>query len=465
MNSTFRLIRRFIKILLFSVAGMFLLNVILFLIFSYRGVSNAGGWEAAKKLSIELQKTDSGYFLSKSGQDILTERQAWAILIEDGTGNVIWKSDNLPDNIPLHYTAAEISYCTRGYIADFPTVTASHGDDLIIVGYPKKMYWKHMTPTFDYELIAHVPQMFLIFLGVNLLVVFLIYWISVSGIIRSVKPIVTGIGELPEGKNVYVKEKGLLSDLASAINRVSEKLMCQERELKKKERARADWISGVSHDIRTPLSMVMGYAGQMEEDLELSEKNRKKAAIIRQQSIRMKNLVNDLNLASKLEYHMQPIHPQPVNLVAVARQCVVDYMNLGFDSQYPISWETRENLTACVIEGDKELLRRAVSNLMDNSITHNPNGCHITVSVTETQKNFCIFVEDDGQGVTEEKLDAIKHTPHYMMSDNGIKEPRHGLGLLIVQQIVTAHKGKVMFAHGKKGGFSVQLCFSKVTSE
>lgn len=92
--------------------------------------------------------------------------------------------------------------------------------------------------------------------------------------------------------------------------------------MQKKETARANWISGVSHDIRTPLSMVMGYAGQIEENEALPEADRKKARIIRQQSIKMKNLINDLNLASKLEYNMQPINPVPVNLVAVAgRAC------------------------------------------------------------------------------------------------------------------------------------------------
>ena len=62
----------------------------------------------------------------------------------------------------------------------------------------------------------------------------------------------------------------------------------------------------VSHDIRTPLSMVMGYAGQIEDNESLPESERKKARIIRQQSTKMKNLINDLNLASKLEYNMQP---------------------------------------------------------------------------------------------------------------------------------------------------------------
>lgn len=461
MKSTFKLIRRFIKILLLSFIGLMVLNIALFIFVVSRSESNSGGWKATEQLGNELTETPSGaYTLSEKGQEILQQRNAWAILVEDETGAVIWHSDNLPEGVPLHYSAADISYYTRGYIEDYPTTTAARGDDLIFMGHPKDVYWKHMWPAFDYQLIANSPKIVLMFLVVNLLAILVIYFVSTSGVLKSVKPIVSGIEDLPEGKEVYIKEKGLLSELAAAINQGSEKLMRQDRELKKKETARANWISGVSHDIRTPLSMVLGYAGQLEESSALSEKDRRKASIIRQQSLKMKNLINDLNLASKLEYNMQPLHPEPVNLVAVARQCAADFINADLEGKYPLSWKTDENLTACVIQGDKDLLHRAVNNLLNNAQSHNPEGCAISVEVREETGSYCVSVEDDGVGISDEQLEKLRNTPHYMMSDNGTEEPRHGLGLLIVQQIVKAHGGAISFQHGKNGGFLVQMIFA-----
>ena len=256
-------------------------------------------------------------------------------------------------------------------------------------------------------------------------------------------------------------EKGLLSDLAAAINRGSEKLMLQDRELKKKESARANWISGVSHDIRTPLSMVLGYAGQLEESGALSEEDRRKASIIRQQGLKMKNLINDLNLASKLEYNMQPLHPEPVNLVAVARQCAADFINADLAGKYPLDWKTDENLTACVIQGDKALLRRAVNNLLNNAQAHNPAGCTLSVAVREDAESYILSVEDDGVGISDEQLEKLRNTPHYMMSDNGTEEPRHGLGLLIVRQIMRAHRGDASFGRSASGGFLAALQFPR----
>lgn len=78
-------------------------------------------------------------------------------------------------------------------------------------------------------------------------------------LLRSIKPIVSGIQSLPLGEPVYVREKGLLAELAVNINKTSELLRAKNDQLRKKETARANRIAGVSHDIRTPLSMVMGY--------------------------------------------------------------------------------------------------------------------------------------------------------------------------------------------------------------
>ena len=459
MKSVLKLMKRFFLILLCSGLILLVLNLGLLIYLTYGSVSNAGGWTSTSELTGELQKTESGgYILTEKGQGILEQYQAWGLLIQDGTGEVLWHSENLPKEIPLHYTISEISALTLGYIADYPTTTASKGADLLVLGHPKKAYWKMMHNTYDYSLIEGFPKMLAVFFLANLGVILLIYMVTTSGILKSVRPIVKGIEELPN-KEVYVKEKGLFSQLAEAMNQVSEKLRMQERELKRRESARANWISGVSHDIRTPLSMVMGYAAQLEENQKIPLEERKKAGIIRQQSIRMKNLINDLNLSSKLEYHMQPLRMENLNLVAVVRQVVVDFLNLDLEGKYPIEWEIQEDLQGCFMRGDKELLKRAFGNLITNAQVHNPKGCEITVKIVAEEQGCKVLLEDTGVGITEEMLQKLQNTPHYMFSDSGVSQPRHGLGLLIVRQIVEAHGGTLAFYHGGQGGFGAEMTF------
>lgn len=458
MNSTLKLFKRFFTVLLLSFILLLVFNLILLVSITYRQAAQDGPWTVAKSLSASLSKNDLGeYQLSQEGLDLLKARDAWAILIDDKTGNVIWQSQDLPPEVPLHYPASATADAAQGYIADFPTTWAGMGDDLLFVGHPKKAYWKLIKNTFDYQLIANSPKYLLLFMGCNIGLIFTIYMIVTSGILRSIKPILYGLETLPSEESTWVKEKGLFADLAHSINLASEKLQTQAYELKKKETARANWIAGVSHDVRTPLSMVMGYAGQLEADPALTAENRQKASVICRQSERMKNLINDLNLASKLEYNMQPVNLEQLNIIAVVRQVAADFMNLNIEEKYPILWNTPKDLHTCLVSGDKQLLKRAVSNLIQNSMNHNKEGCSIYITVEKKETACQIRVEDNGAGISAEELEKLNNAPHYMVCDKRITGQRHGLGLLIVRQILDAHHGKVTLGQSFYGGFLVIL--------
>lgn len=462
MNSTIKLIRRFCSILIISIFLGILLNLIFLAVITWNQGDNSSGWQQAEAVAAALTLSEDGrYTLSEEEEKALEQAGAWGILVENSTGNVIWASGNLPKEIPRLYTLGEISWAVRGYIQDYPTTTAPQGDNLLFLGFPKDRYFKLMWPTFDYDLIQNFFYMILEFLAFNLVFIIVVYAIATSGIIRSVKPIVHGIETLGNQEDVYIPEKGLMSQLAASINRVSEKLRTQNYALRKKEMARANWIAGVSHDIRTPLSMVLGHASTLEEDTDLPKEARQKAGIIRRQSIRMKNLINDLNLASKLEYNVQPVKRQRTDLAALARSVAVDFLNLDNKGDYPIEWNTGEETGPLMVYGDPDLLKRAMSNLIINAQVHNPQGCTIGVEVKEEEEMYALIVSDDGVGVTPEELSSIQKAPHYMVCDSNTGEQRHGLGLLIVRQIAQAHEGKVVLDHSPQGGFLVKILLPK----
>lgn len=457
MKSVPKLIRRFVGILLLSMILLFLLNILVIATVGLRQTSNASPYKMADKIGGALRKNETGYSLDQEYIRILEEEKAWAILIDDKTHEVIWKTDDLSEEIPLQYSLSAVSDFTLGYIRDYPTYVGDSEDGIIVIGYPKDRYWKHMWPSWDYDFIAGLPRTMLIALLCNVMLIFLIY-IAVTGkLIRSVKPIIAGIRSLTTEERVRLKEIGVFSELSASINQTACLLENQERCLAKKERARANWIAGVSHDIRTPLSMVMGCAAQLEDNGRLPEEERKKAGIILRQSEKMRNLINDLNLASKLEYDMQPLHKERMNAVSVVRQVAVDFMNLDIEGRYPIEWLTDENLTCCILDADKELIKRAVGNLIQNSINHNEGGCTIYITVKAEEANCTVIVSDNGKGADDELIRKLNHAPHYMVCDENTSGQRHGLGLLIVKQIIAAHGGEIIVGHGPENGFSVEL--------
>ena len=115
------------------------------------------------------------------------------------------------------------------------------------------------------------------------------------------------------------------------------------------------------------------------------------------------------------------------------------------------------------MRGDRELLQRAVYNVLSNSRQHNPEGCSLFMELAaETGKEgkagkARIRLFDDGVGVSEEQLETLRSTPHYMMDSGTGVQLRHGLGLLIVRQIVKAHGGQVRLDCGPEGGFLVEI--------
>ena len=457
MKSIPKLIRHFIATMLLSSVLILILNFTLLALFLSSQMPNSHPWQTADEVAGHLLWSESGYSLPENTALELKNSDIWAILIDDKTMQVVWKTDNLPGTVPTSYSASDIAGLTRGYIDDYPTFPGKAEAGLVVLGFPKDSFWKHMWPSWDSHLFAGLRNTFLSVFAVNIAVIFLIYVYTNSRLLRSVTPIVSGIQSLPTAQSIHIKEKGLLSELAVSINKTSEILQSQSRQLRKKETARANWIAGVSHDIRTPLSMVMGYAGQLESDRRIPEDGRIKAAVIVNQSGRIRNLVNDLNLASKLEYNMQPLHPEKQNLVAIVRQVVVDFINMDIDNRHPIEWTTDESLTVCIAEIDKDLIKRAVGNLIQNCMNHNEQGCHIFVRVMAEKQNCMVVVADDGVGISEEQIEKLNHSPHYMVCDENTWNQRHGLGLLIVRQIAAAHGGTAQIGRSPSGGFSVRI--------
>ena len=460
MKSVPKMIRRFVTILLLSAVLLVVMNVaaLAVLVAEKAPTETTSPYNIAEKTGEALKVLPDGkYHLSEDLSAELKEKHVWAIFIGNDTLQAEWKSDNVPETIPDDYSLSDIAALSVGYLKDYPTYVGDTGNGIVVLGFPKDSFWKHTRSSWDYSLIADLPYMMLKVLLMNLVLILVIYMLVNVKLLKSVKPMIKGIQDLSAGEAVHIPETGVLSEICMNINRTSDILQRQQEQLRKKERARANWIAGVSHDIRTPLSMVMGYAGQLENSRHLSEEERKKAAVIVKQSARMKNLINDLNLASKLEYHMQPLMKKSENAVAIVRQVVVDFINMAVDDRYPIEWKTDEALGVCEIEADRDLLKRAAANLIQNSMAHNEKGCRIYVSVDGQHGDCIICIEDNGIGVSDEQIEKLNHAPHYMVCDTHTDGQQHGLGLLIVRQIIEGHGGHVEISHSAYGGFKTTL--------
>ena len=385
----------------------------------------------------------------------LRQNHIWAIYLN--ANGQSYRSVDLPDEVPESYTIQDVALFSKGYIEDYPVFVWNTNDGLLVLGYPKDSYTKLTSNYYSIAALRRLPIFVLGMLGLDVLCLFCAYYFSKRKIIRNIEPIVSAVETLGDGKPVSVYISGELSKIANSVNKASSILNRQNE-------ARANWISGVSHDIRTPLSMIMGYANRIAENESANKTIREQAEIVQKQSVKIKELVQDLNLVSQLEYEMQPLHKEVVRLSKLLRSYVADLLNTGISDSYIIGIQIDSDAENAVLECDARLISRAVNNLVQNSMKHNPLGCRILLSLSQTKNIPQLIVQDDGVGLSEKKLQELKEKPHYLECTDERLDLRHGLGLVLVRQIVAAHGGTMTIDSKINCGCKITLIFSSTDS-
>ena len=429
-----------------------IVNVVLFGVTFYHTVSEDYG-EASPRAMLELTSTAATTEgLPDYAEQKLRQYNIWAMYLTP-TGECFWRLD-VPEEVPQHYSIQEVALLSKGYLEDYPVFVWSTEDGLLVLGYPKDSYMKLTSNYYSIEAIQKIPFYVTGMLGMDVLCLFLAYYFSKRRIIQNTEPIVEAIETLADGKPASLHIDGELSEIAGSVNKASLILSRQNE-------ARANWISGVSHDIRTPLSMIMGYAGRIAADGTASGRIREQAEIVRKQSIKIKELVQDLNLVSQLEYEMQPLHKEQIRLSKLIRSYVAELLNSGISDAYTIEIDIVPEAENAMLECDARLISRAINNLVQNSIKHNPQGCKIQLSLKNTGETLVLAVADNGVGLTPEKLQELEGKPHYMESTDERLDLRHGLGLLLVRQIVEAHHGTLFIESEPNKGYEARIVFGK----
>ena len=135
----------------------------------------------------------------------------------------------------------------------------------------------------------------------------------------------------------------------------------------------------------------MGYGEQLAQQAPPQSEQQKKAAAICTQSQKIKALIEDLNLTFKLQYNAQPLRRTAVPMGAWLRQSVADFCD-SLGENYSVGLQIREPAGQTVLEADRELLTRALDNLLNNSVRHNPGGCDIQVAAELADGRFVLTV-------------------------------------------------------------------------
>lgn len=372
---------------------------------------------------------------------------AWAMVLDDN-GNVIWQQD-LPQKLNHRYTASEVAVFSHWYLADYPVQCWAADYGLFVVAEPVGTCWKYNIDMKQKMIIMLAKSIQPTMVELLLVVLGCCLFFSWRGS-KSLQTVTAGLDTLAQGGTVSLPAAGFAGELAQKLNETSEQLRRRNEIIARRDTARTEWIAGVSHDIRTPLALILGWAEQLQRDATLPAAARQKAGGICTQCEKIRSLIEDLNLTSKLQYGAQPLRCRPTQAGPLLRRLAAEFCDSPLAARCTVALEIAPDADKAILDADAALLARAVENLLHNAACHNPGPVQVQLSAVRTGKTLRITIADDGAGYPPAVLHALQ------TGEAGENTP-HILGLHVVEQIIRAHGGTAAFARNAPRGAKAVL--------
>ncbi len=252
-------------------------------------------------------------------------------------------------------------------------------------------------------------------------------------------------------------------EVFASLDRLTAELRSTAEERTRIEAARDEWLASVSHDLRTPLTSVKGYAQMLASEHEFdAEEVRRQAALIATQASHMDALLDDMNLSFRLRSDALVLERRRVDLIELVREAAVDLANDPRAAGRSVVFEEPPGTGAITVHADASLLRRALANLLVNAAVHNPAGTTVRVSVAHEGAWAIVRVTDDGVGM-DEATRARLFDRYFRGTSTGSAEGT-GLGMAITREIALAHSGSIDVASTRGAGTTVQIALPAAES-
>lgn len=243
----------------------------------------------------------------------------------------------------------------------------------------------------------------------------------------------------------YAPLRRTIGDLQNVIANVRDITHFREA-----EQLKSTFISVVSHELKTPVALIKGYADTLrreDADWDLAT-IQNGLRVIEEEADRLSELIENLLAASKLQAEGMRLTLDDVNLPVLVKQSIERFQTQT--TQHTLSAEFPDDFP--IVTGDHARLRQVIDNLLNNAIKYSPKGGQIVVRGTYDPKQVHVAVSDQGTGVPPDQLKLIFERFHRV--DNALTNNTQGtgLGLYLAHAVVTAHGGRIWATNNPSGG-------------
>jgi signal transduction histidine kinase len=247
------------------------------------------------------------------------------------------------------------------------------------------------------------------------------------------------------GEPVFLADKNRdeIGQLTNHYNEMIAKLHDQYRHIRRVEQARAELISRLSHDLRTPLAIIQGYAETLQRGSAFDTDTRiRHASIILQKTDYMNDLLHKLFSLARLDDPSQAFRKREGHLDSMLQTIMADYVLILNDKG--IQWEMELPSSPVAATFNHEGLTQVIRNLLDNAIMHGGDGNYLGIRLRREGDAVRIDVEDRGKGIPAHKLANI-FDPFYRVNE-GRPGDGLGVGLTLAEAVVRQHGGRIEVA-------------------
>ncbi|MDR0914381.1 MAG: HAMP domain-containing histidine kinase [Oscillospiraceae bacterium] len=411
--------------------------------------------------------TESFYLQAREFIENFPDKDKIEVQILNGEGTVVANSTGFPNNskeVPPDFTQAKNS--TSGY--SMQNLTQTSGEDVkaltkIIHGTDGTVFGGIRFVTSMERTNARVTLFVGLFVFVWLVIFCLVYFSGayfIRSIVKPVKEISDVANKMAVGDfssditKMYDDEIGSLCD---SINNMAQ-------DLKNNEQLKNDFISRVSHEIKTPLTAIRGWAETMQavgaNDTETFDKGMQ---IIVHESARLTEMVDELLDFSRLQNSKLVLNAAEFNVVPELDDTVYMMKERAFTEGKVIYYEPSTSIDS-TIYGDKNRLRQVFLNIIDNALKYSQKGDSIAIDIKETHSNIVISISDTGCGIAPEDLPRVKEK--FYKANKLINGA--GIGLAVADEIVALHKGEIAIESSIGVGTTVTITlpiFNKIVAQ
>jgi two-component system sensor histidine kinase VanS len=296
-----------------------------------------------------------------------------------------------------------------------------------------------------------------IIIVITMIICFLILLrLSYSWFTKYFDQIVTGVDKLAEEADEIIVMSSELKFMEIKLNEVKDKLRKSTAQAQAEAQRKNDLVVYLAHDIKTPLTSVIGYLSLLNEAPDMpAEQKAKYVGITLEKAYRLEQLINEFFEITRFNLQTIVLNKEKINLLFMLQQMADEFYPMLTPQRKQVSVNVPDGLA---LWGDADKLARVFNNILKNAIVYSYENCVIDISAQQQDENIVITFTNQGNPIPREKLETIFEKFYRLDTSRSTNTGGAGLGLAIAKEIVNAHGGNILVrSNTEKTVFTVVL--------